>query len=242
MTSPVDRLIARLERRDNLSADEKETLTNSVGRLRLVSAKDDIVREGNRPSESSLLVDGFAARYKVLAEGGRQITAIHVPGDFVDLHSFLLKTMDHGVAALSDCKLAMVPHCTLAKITEHKPHLTRLLWLLTLIDSATHREWLTMMGRSSATTHMAHLICELFCRLQAVGLTEGEAYLCPLTQQELGDTLGLSNVHVNRVLKELRTRNLVSWRNGLVTIHNWNGLQEFAEFSPAYLNVQHEPR
>ncbi len=187
-------------------------------------------------------MEGFAARYKILPSGRRQITAIHVPGDFVDLHSFLLKTMDHGVMALTACELALVPHATLLRITEEKPHLARLLWLGTLIDAAIHREWLTMMGRSSATAHMAHLICELFCRLQLVGLTDGWSFRCPLTQEELGDTLGLSTVHVNRVLKELRERKLVSWQNGIVTIANWQGLQDLGEFSELYLNLIREPR
>src|SRR5690606_13153704 len=112
---------------------------------------EDIVREGDRPKDSCLLLDGFAARYKMMADGRRQITAIHMAGDFVDLHSFILKIMDHGILALSACRVAYVPHATLQRITETHPHLTRLLWLNTLMDGATHREWLAAMGRRSAT-------------------------------------------------------------------------------------------
>ncbi|MET0528470.1 MAG: cyclic nucleotide-binding domain-containing protein, partial [Microvirga sp.] len=122
-------LLLKLERRDQLSDDEKRVLENAISRVRVVEADEDIVREGDRPNESILLLDGFAARYKIFSNGRRQITAIHVAGDFVDLHSFLLKTMDHGVLALTPCRVAAVPHATLEKITDDHPHLTRLLWL-----------------------------------------------------------------------------------------------------------------
>ena len=162
--------------------------------------------EGDRPTYSNLLLDGFAARYKIFSNGRRQITALHVIGDFVDLHSFLIKTMDHGVLALTPCRIAAVPHATLEKISNEYPHLTRLLWLNTLIDGAIHREWLTAMGRLSATAHMAHLVCELFLRLKTVGRIDGDMIQIPLTQAELGDTLGLSTVHVNACCRNCARR------------------------------------
>jgi CRP-like cAMP-binding protein len=238
----ISQLILKLEQRDHLSLEEKRVLECAVARVREVGADEDIVREGARPSESSLLTEGFAARYRIMANGRRQITAIHVAGDFVDLHSFLLKTMDHGVLALSRCRVAAVPHATIQKITEEHPHLSRLLWLSTLIDGAIHREWLTAMGRRSAAGHMAHLICELFLRLQTVGLAKGDTFQLPITQVELGDTLGLSTVHVNRVLQELRGERLIRWQGNAVTILDWERLKEVAEFTPTYLNIEHEPR
>ena len=120
-------LIQKLERRDTLSAEEKQALEDAVARVRVDAADEDIVREGDRPTESSLLLDGWAARYKVLDQGKRQITALHIAGDFVDLHSFLLKTMDHSVLALTPCRLALVPHAALQRITVAHPHLGRLL-------------------------------------------------------------------------------------------------------------------
>jgi CRP-like cAMP-binding protein len=235
-------LLLKLEQRDQLSDDEKRVLEGAISRVRVIEADEDIVREGDQPTESILLLDGFAARYKIFSNGRRQITAIHVAGDFVDLHSFLLKTMDHGVLALTPCRIAAVPHATLEKITDEHPHLTRLLWLNTLIDGAIHREWLTTMGRLSATAHMAHFICELFLRLQAVGRTEGDTIQLPLTQAELGDTLGLSTVHVNRVLQELRKEGLIRWQGDALTILDWKRLEEVGEFTSTYLNLQHEHR
>ncbi|WP_027314400.1 Crp/Fnr family transcriptional regulator [Microvirga flocculans] len=239
MTNP---LILKLERRDRLSDDEKKTLDNAFTRVRIVESDEDILREGDRPTESSLLLDGFAARYKIVSNGRRQISALHLPGDFIDLHSFLLKTMDHGVLALTTCRIATVPHATLERITDEFPHLTRMLWLNTLIDGAIHREWLTAMGRLSATAHMAHLICELYLRLSAVGRVESDTMQLPVTQAELGDTLGLSTVHVNRVLQELRKEELIRFQGDTLTILDWERLQEVGEFTSTYLSLRKEDR
>jgi CRP-like cAMP-binding protein len=236
-------LIRKLERSDVLSDEEKDVLERAFTRIRDFRADEDIVREGDRPTESCIIVEGWAARYKVLPSGRRQISAIHISGDFVDLHSFLLKTMDHGVVTLAPTRIAFVPHTTLKKITEDYPHLTRMLWLSTLIDAAIHRTWLTAMGRTSATAQMAHLICELHVRLEVVGLTNGNSFHLPVTQEELGDALGLSTVHVNRVITELRNGGIVQWQGGgAVTILDWDRLKEIAEFTPIYLSLQNEPR
>jgi CRP-like cAMP-binding protein len=240
--SATEFLIRKLEERDVLSAEEKEVLSSALSRPRSVKADEDMVREGDRPSESILIVDGFASRYKVLQSGRRQITAIHVPGDFVDLHGFLLKKMDHAVGTLTPCTIATIPHDKLRDITERYPHLTRLLWLSTLVDSSIHREWLVAMGRRSAREHMAHIVCELFVRLELVGLTQGDTFQMPVTQAELGDTLGISTVHVNRVLQELRGEGLITWRGEKLTIHDFERLKEVAEFDPTYLSLSHEPR
>jgi len=242
MTGLTHHLVLKLEQRDRLSDHEKRVLEAAVVRVREVRADEDIVREGDRPLESSLLLDGFAARYKVLSTGRRQITALHVPGDFVDLHSFQLKVMDHGVLALTPCRIGLVPHAVLEKITEEHPHLARLLWLSTLVDGAIHREWLTAMGRRSATAHMAHLVCELFVRLGAIGRVQDSTIQLPITQSELGDTLGLSTVHVNRVLQELRKDGLIRTRGSELTVLDWERLQTLAEFTPIYLSMQTERR
>jgi CRP-like cAMP-binding protein len=239
MTKP---LIRKLEQSDVLSDEEKAVLERSFTRIREFKADEDIVREGDRPTESCIVVDGFAARYKLLPSGRRQISALHISGDFVDLHSFLLKTMDHGVVALTPCRVGLVPHSTLREITETHLHLGRLLWLSTLIDAAIHREWLVAMGRRPALNQIAHLVCELFLRLQAVGLTQDMSFELPLTQAELGDVLGLSTVHVNRVIKQLRADGLVIWREQRIVIEDWVSLQEVAEFDPTFLNLENEPR
>lgn len=242
-TSPLTAsLILRLEARDDVSAEERDTIEQMFTEVRLVPAGGDIVRDGERPGHSTLVVNGVAARYKVLKGGERQITALHLPGDFVDLHSFLLKEMDHGVAAISQCRVTTVPHEKLAQLSVEQPHLTRLFWFLTLLDGAMHREWLVAMGRRSALGQMAHLLCELRIRLQVVGACDDMTFTMPITQVDLSDILGLSSVHANRVLQELRSENLVSWKGSTVSILNWEALQRLAEFDPRYLHLIKEPR
>jgi CRP-like cAMP-binding protein len=207
-----------------------------------VNKGEDIVREGDRPTESILLLEGFAARYDILRKGKRQITALHIPGDFVDLHSFLVKKMDHAVLAITPCSVAGVPHEILRHISESHPHLTRLLGVNLAVDAAIHRQWIVALGRRSALEHTAHLLCEMFLRLRAVGLTEDHSFKLPLTQAELGDSLGLSTVHVNRVVQELRAKELITWRGETLVIDDWERLQELAEFDPTFLSLEAEPR
>jgi CRP-like cAMP-binding protein len=243
LADDIDALVRKLERRDTVSDEEKAALLNAAGVIETYPAGADLVREGDRPDRSMLVAQGFTTRYRLLADGTRQITAIHLPGDFVDLHSFLLKTMDHAVGALSPCRIVTFPHNNLKLITERYPHLTRMLWLMTLLDAAIHREWIVAMGRRSALEQMAHLLCEIFTRLNVVGLGDRDRELIlPINQTELGDTLGLSTVHVNRTLQQLRGDNLISWQGQSVRILDWDRLVRVAQFDPAYLHLDAEPR
>lgn len=242
MAHTLDTFFRKLERRDVVSAEEREALIAAAGAQADIPAGKDLVSEGDRPNHSILVVKGISTRYSLLSDGRRQITAIHVPGDFVDLHSLLLKEMDHSVGALSDCHIVTFPHNRLTALTQTHPHLTRLLWLMTLIDAAIQREWIVGMGRRSAAQQLAHLICELYTRLEIAALVQNDRFVFPITQVELGDTLGLSAVHVNRVLQELRAENLFSWHGQTIHILDWPGLQRRAEFDPAYLHLNSEPR
>jgi CRP-like cAMP-binding protein len=181
-------------------------------------------------------------RYKDLRNGERQVTELHVPGDFVDLHSFTLKRLDHNIMALTPSRVAVVPHDALAEIGSRHPHLTRLLWFSTNLDASIHREWELSLGRRTALAKMAHLFCELYVRLDVVGLVDGFNYELPLTQTDLAECLGLTSVHINRTLKELREQNVVTFRDRVVEIHDWPGLQAVAEFNPSYLYLERRPR
>jgi CRP-like cAMP-binding protein len=235
-------LILNLEQRDRLSPEERQALENAFVRTSTVCRGEDIVREGERPAESKVLLEGFAARYKGLRNGKRQITALHVTGDFVDLHSFVLKPMDHAVLALTPCRLALVPHQALRDLTEQYPHLARLFMLSIALDGAIHRQWLAMTGKAMALSQTAHLVCELYLRLHAVGKADNNSLNLPLTQPELGDVLGLSAVHVNRTIQDLRRHGLLTWDRNKVEILDWGRLCDVAEFDPTYLNLNPEPR
>ena len=237
----ITTLVEKLSLRDRISPDEIEALQKALEPPKTVAAGSDIVREHTRPLHSTLLISGFSARYSTLEDGARQITEINVAGDFIDLHSLLMKQMDHGVVALTECVIAEAPHSGLIDITERHPHLTRLLWLDTIIDAAIHRQWLVAMGRRSGLGHLAHLVCELYLRLQAVGQTGDLTFDLPLTQAVLGDALGLSTVHVSRLISELRGEGVINWSGGRIDILDWRRLAEIAEFDPTYLRLQSDP-
>ncbi|MFB2549934.1 Crp/Fnr family transcriptional regulator [Ensifer soli] len=238
----IECLFANLECRDVLSEEEKAILRAICCRASTIGSGSDIVSQGARPGVSTLIIDGFAARYKLLEDGRRQITALQIAGDFVDLHAFLLKTMDHGILALSACSIVVVDHADLRKVTETEPHLTRMLWLDTLKDAAIHREWIVAMGRRSSKAQLAHLVCELFMRLSVVGRVVGDSFQFPVSQTVLADVLGMSVVHLNKTLQSLRGDGVLTWANHQIEILDWAALRHIAEFDPTYLNLQREPR
>lgn len=241
-TAEASPLLRYLQRRDRLSLEEQALIEALPMRPHRFRRGEEIVAQGSRPLESCLIIEGFAARLLHMADGKRQITAVHIPGDFVDLHGLVLKVMDHSVAAISDCRAAFVPHTAIIQLAERSPHLGRLFWMSTTIDAAIQRAWIGNLGRRSAVMHLAHLICEMYLRLEAVGLAGGNCMGFPVTQAEMSDILGLSSVHVNRVAQELRRTGLITWARGEVTILDFDRLADFAEFDPTYLNLMHEPR
>ncbi|MBJ7408949.1 MAG: Crp/Fnr family transcriptional regulator [Phenylobacterium sp.] len=236
MTNPFFRKLLRRDR--SLTEAEARALDEAVSHRIEVDADVELVRQDEISHQSLLLEQGWACRYGALPDGRRQILALHVSGDFVDLQSFPLKRMDHTVATLSRCRIAVYPHENLRRLSETMPHLTRLLWMATLIDAAILRQWLLGAGQRSALERAAHLICELFTRLDVVGAAPHGVFNLPLTQAELGDALGVSQVHANRVVGELRSRGLVTWRDETVRILDWPGLQALAEFDPTYLMLE----
>jgi CRP-like cAMP-binding protein len=237
----VEMLIRALERRDTLSDREREAITKAIAEVRIHPPGDTLVRAGVTAEYSTLLVDGLLGRVFYMSEGKRQIVALHLPGDFVDLHSLLLKRLDHDVVAMSEVRVALVPHTVLRKLTETEPHLARMLWLLTVIDAAIHREWIGRLGHSAAV-RIAHLLCELQMRSAIVGLATPQGFPLDLTQADLGDMTGLTPVHVNRTLRKLREAGLAIVRDGLVSIPDLRHLQEFAGFDPTYLYLENRPR
>lgn len=232
----------KLQARDVLGLQEQQAIAEAAGERMLFAAGDDLVSEGDRPANSMLVIKGYTCRYRLTAEGRRQITALHLPGDFVDLQSFLLKEMDHSVGALTQCTIITFPHARLVKVTERFPHLTRMLWLLTLLDGAVHREWLVGMGSLSASQRTAHLICEVYERLAMIGLAGNGQFDFPVTQAAMADAIGISTVHINRVLQELRQRDLIVWDGGRVKIRDLPALAAAAEFDDRYLHFVQEAR
>jgi len=234
----IERHLMKLRARDLVGPEEEQAIRNAIGEVRLLPADHIVVHAGRIVEYSTLLLEGMMCRYKDLSDGQRQITELHIAGDFVDLHSFTLKRLDHSIMTMTPCQVALVPHANLERITEELPHLTRLYWFMTNMDAAIHREWEVSLGRRSAASRIAALLCELKLRSEVVGLTEGLSYNLPLTQTDLAECVGLTSIHVNRTLKELREKGLVHFRGGRVVIDNWSGLVRVAEFDPAYLYLE----
>lgn len=238
----IERHIAKLRARDELSAEEEQAIRSAVSEYREYPSDKVVIRSRVELDHSTLLLDGFMCRYKDLRSGQRQITELHVAGDFADLHSFTLLYLDHEVMTLTPCRVAIVPHANLKRITEQFPHLTRLCWFGTNLDGAIHREWELSLGRRTALAKLASLFCELQLRLEIVGLADETGYALPLTQTDLAECTGLTNVHVNRTLRQLREQKLVEFGNGQVKILDKAGLQRAGEFDPAYLYLARRPR
>jgi CRP-like cAMP-binding protein len=234
----VHRLLLKLRRRDELSEREAQVLCDAMSGIEDHPAGRTLVRAGIPLTHSTLVVEGLLARYKDLADGQRQIQEIHVAGDFTDLHGFLLKRLDHNVGTLTRTRIALFPHAAIRRITEEEPHLGRALWFSTLLDAAIQREKILSVGRRAALSRLAHLLCELHVRLDLVGLVQDGSFALPVTQLDLGDATGLTAVHVNRMLKQLRDDRLVTVRGGEVTIHDWPRLQQVGEFDPIYLYLE----
>ena len=207
----------------------------------MVKAGEELIRDGDRPKNVHLLISGWAYRYKLLPDGGRQIMAYLIPGDLCDIHIFILKRMDHSIGLLSDAEVALIPEQTIVDLMDTYPRIARALFWATLVDEATLREWLVNTLRREPFERIAHLFCELWLRMKAVGLVHGDSFDLPITQAELGDTIGLNAVTVNRVLQRLRREELITLRNERLAILNADRLQAISGFDPNYLHLPRPP-
>jgi len=221
----------------DLSPDDLAHLDDICTDTRIWTAGRNLIREGDRPEVVFLLLEGWACRYKLLPDGSRQIMAYLIPGDLCDIHIFILKAMDHSIGLLSDGRVAIISKAVMQRTLEERPAIARALFWSTLVDEAILREWLVNMGQRDAFARLAHLFCEMWLRMRQMGLTDGNSFTLPLTQEELGDTMGLTSVHVNRVLQRMRAEGLLSLARGQMTLHNVDRLCKIADFDPNYLHL-----
>ena len=221
-----------------LTPDEREMLEQAVVERKRVSARATLVDRGERLRHSTMLVEGFMIRYIDDLEGRRQVVAFHVPGDFVDLHGYPLRVLDHALATLSDVLIALVPHDAIERLTDSDPKFARKLWGSTLLDAAIHREWLFRLGRLDAIGRVAHFFAETNARLGAVGLSDDASYQLPITQTDLSEITGLTSIHVNRVLRILREEEICTFRSSRVEIIDLQRLERMGQFDPTYLYLE----
>jgi CRP-like cAMP-binding protein len=214
-------MIRKMESVFAVTDGERQALETLPMQLAVIKADQDIVRIGDRPSRCCLILSGFACTYKVTAEGKRQIVSFNLPGDIPDLQSLHLKVLDTSIATISTCRVGFITHEALRDICDRYPRITAAFW----------RE---------AYTRMAHVLCELLVRLRAVGLVEDHVCDLPITQGEFADALGVTNVHVNRVLQQMRADGLIETRGTQLRVPDWDKLKQVGEFDPTYLHLEND--
>ena len=219
-----------------LSLDDIELLETACGAQRRVVAHEDLILEGDKPGPVFVILEGWACRYKLLPEGTRQITSFLMPGDCCDLHASVLERMEHSIATLTTARVAMVPRYRMEELIFTRPAVTRAFWWTQLVDEDTLRAWIVSMGRRDSLQRVAHLMCELYVRARNIGLTVGDSFELPLTQTVLGDALGLTPVHVNRVLRKLRLQGVMSLSGGALVVSDICALAAVAGFDDTYLH------
>lgn len=231
-------LVERWSKYASLSPSDREAILALPHRRREAARDQHLVRDGERPENCSLLLEGFAFRHKVTRDGARQIISIHLPGELVDLQNCLLGTADHNVQTLTRAVLVVIPKAAIQELLDRHPAVSRAMWIDTLIDASIFREWVVNVGRRDSQTRVAHLLCELLLRMEAAGLTIEHGYDLPLTQAQLADATGLTPVHVNRVLKALREKGLISLDARSLRVLDLEALKNAGDFSEVYLHHQ----
>lgn len=221
---------------------ERERLEAAISEIRSLEPRKTIIRAAEPLESSTLLIEGFLSRYIDDRNGLRQLVAVHVPGDFVDLHAYPLKSLEHDIAAMTAATVAIVPHENLDTLTKELPQLTRKFWFATLIDAAIHRAWLFRLGRLDAVGRVAHFLCETNARLVSAGLSDGRRFALGITQADVAEICGLTNVHVNRVMRHLREERLCIFRSSLVEVLDPERLAERGQFDPFYLYIDGHSR
>jgi CRP-like cAMP-binding protein len=237
--APLDPLVRKLEYRGNLDAADRAAVLALPHVVKTFEANHYVVRERDQAAHSCLMLSGFSVRHKIVAGGYRQIVAIHMKGEIVDLQNSLLGTSDHSVQMLTKGQVAMIPREEILRIAFERPAIGKAMWIDTLVDASIFREWIANVGRRDARTRIAHVLCEFGLRLQHAGLGQETNYDLPMTQEQLADATGLTSVHVNRVIKKLEAEDLISRASPRsVTIGDWKRLAETGDFDSAYLHMK----
>ncbi len=217
--------------------DEDVALVLDVSRnIREHRAGHHLIREGDKPDPVFVVLEGWACRYKILPDGGRQILAFMLPGDFCDIHISVLEEMDHSIVTLTKAKVASLPRMQMEALVEATPALRRAFWWSQLVDQGVLRAWIVSMGRRKSEERVAHLMCELYIRMRNIGLATDDRCELPLTQIVLADALGLTPVHVNRVLRRLRLARVMELRDGSLNVLDPARLAKIAGFDDNYLH------
>jgi CRP-like cAMP-binding protein len=236
MSAVLAPTMRKLEKRSQFSPEDRAAFLALPASVKRLDVGGYIAREGDIVRSCCVLLTGFAFHHKIVSEGARQIVAFQIPGDFVDLHNSFLGIADHNVQMLSVGEVALIPAQAVQDIAYSNPAIGRAMLLDALVDGSIFREWVANVGRRDARARVAHLLCEIAVRLQAAGKGEPRSYHLPMTQEQLADATGLTSIHVNRMIRSLRSDGFISTDKRQVTIKNWEGLVRAGDFNTAYLH------
>lgn len=231
-----NRFVEKLSGFGKLSGRDVAALAQATSRQRRVKAKYDLIREGDRPGPVFVILDGWACRYKILPSGTRQVLAYLMPGDSCDLHVSLLAQMDHSIQTITPATFATIDREEMDKLLDQHPAIASAIYVAQLVDEGTMRAWITSMGRRASIERVAHLMCELYIRARNIGLTSEPSFALPLSQLLLADSLGMTPVHLNRVLRELRARGAMTLNRGSLVLSDLPKLVQIAGFDDNYLH------
>ncbi|HEX4800566.1 MAG: Crp/Fnr family transcriptional regulator [Myxococcales bacterium] len=234
---PLTYLLRQLELYAGLPDEDRRLVLGLPHRLRRMDAGAYLVHEGDRPTQCTVLVSGYAYRQKVTGTGSRQILAVCIPGDAVDLQNMFLDVSDHSVQLLTQATVADVPREAMQELVLTRPAIGTAIIELTLVDASILREWVVNVGRRDARARIAHILCEFAVRLESRGLTTDDGFELPMTQEQLADATGLTSVHVNRVLKSLESEGLITRKRRQIHFDDWRALQDAGDFSRRYLHI-----
>lgn len=234
-------LVDKLTKWFDLSQGDRATLRGISTPFQLVKRREVLIAEGSKPDGVLLLIEGWAIRYKQKIDGRRQIIGFLIPGDLCDVDGSVLDQMDHSVAMVSWGKVARLSDDRMRDLAADSQDIARALAWTTLVDAAVLREWVVNIGSRNGPARVAHLLCELYVRMDNVDLVEGGSAAFPLTQQDIADALGLTPIYVNRCLTLLRQQGLLTIEDRHLTVPDLPALMQAAEFNADYLHVRAAP-
>jgi CRP-like cAMP-binding protein len=233
-------LIRKLETHHKLEEPDRKGILALPHKLRSVESQSYLLREGDKPEKCAVLVSGFAFRHKLTGDGSRQILSIQIPGEAVDFQNMLLEQADHNVQMLTRGEVAEVPIAAFEQLANANANVARAMFISTLVEASTFREWTLNIGRRDARSRIAHLLCEFAVRLNAQGLKNENSYELPMTQEQLADATGLTSVHVNRVLKGLQADKLIERDRRAIRFPDWKRMRDTGDFNARYLHMPME--
>ena len=240
MVSPLALMVRKLEIHTPLQQGDRDALLTLPHTLKTYEPSAYLVREGDAPEQCAVLLSGFAFRQKLTSSGMRQIVSMHIPGDALDFQHLFLDVADHNVQTLTHADVATIPRTALRELARSRSAIGNAIFVSTLVEGSISREWTLNIGRRDARSRLAHFLCEFAIRLDVVGLTPGQGYELPMSQEQLGDALGLTAVHVNRTIKSLEADGLITRNRRRISFPRWDALRELADFSSRYLHLEHK--